>query len=705
MPHHIRVGLGRSPLAISALLCGALQAQTLPEVKVTDAVEGNATESTGQYTARTVTIGKTPQSVRETPQSVSVITRQQLDDRNITKIEDALKTTTGITVNRLDGAGNYNQILSRGFEIGAIMLDGIPISQGFNYATGFDTAIYDRVEVLRGPAGLLQGGGEPGGSINVVRKRALNTLAIGANAMLGSWSAQRADVDVTGPLNASGSLRARVVAVSDRRDSFVDTLFNNKQLGYGTLELDIDADTTLSVGYTQQRVRAAVDQGLPSYANGQLIDVPRNTLAGLRANRQDLDTSDAFAELEHRLGNGGIVKFSLRDVDRSSFYRSARANSAMATNGAVTLQTVDYLQQNRDRNYDLFVSSPFELAGRSHRVLAGVSHNESKAYGGNYGYGPNLTFNLLQPDYDLSYPTIVPPGYSTITKKTENAAYAQWQLTATQRLKVLLGGRLSWAEVEVASDGSGAVTSSAKSGRKFTPSVAVMSDLDSALTAYASYVNTFVVQTELAQGSQLLPPRTGSQIEFGVKGEYLHKRLQTHAAVFRIIDSDRAMTDPDNTNFSIPGGKVRSQGLELEASGQVAPGWEVTAGYAYTDTKYLQAPVTQVGQVFSTITPKHSINLFTRYALRTPALQGWSIGGGVSYRSRFYAKSGALQLVSGDYALLNAQVAYQVNDKVSLSLSAENLLDKSYYEKVSGVGRQNFYGEPRRATLALKLRY
>ena len=145
--------------------------------------------------------------------------------------------------------------------------------------------------------------------------------------------------------------------------------------------------------------------------------------------------------------------------------------------------------------------------------------------------------------------------------------------------------------------------------------------------------------------------------------------------------------------------------VPAEISGQVAPGWDLTAGYAYTETLYLKAPVAQVGTVFSPVTPKHSINLSTRYALRGAGLAGWSVGGGMTWRSEFSAQSGAIKLVSGDYALFNAQVAYQLNDKVSVSLSAENLLDEKYYEKVSGVSRQNFYGEPRRVVLALKARY
>lgn len=329
------------PLALAASLlvtAAVAHAQTaenaltaaLPEVKVTDGSEGQATEGSGQYTAREISIGKMPQTPRETPQSISVVTRQQLDDRNLTKVEDAVKLTTGMTVTRFDGAGNYNSFQSRGFDLGSIQLDGVPIPQG-NYST-LDTAIYDRVEVLRGPAGLLQGASEPGGTVNLVRKRAPAKLAIGADAAVGSFGLRRGVVDVGGGLNAEGTIRARAVAVAEDRDSHIDTLFNNKRLGYGTVEWDITPDTTVSVGAAQQRVRASIDQGLPAHADGRLADLPRSAFAGLRANRQDLETTDVFAELEHRLDGGGLVRLSARDIDRTAFYRSARANSALSDN-------------------------------------------------------------------------------------------------------------------------------------------------------------------------------------------------------------------------------------------------------------------------------------------------------------------------------------------------------------------------------------
>jgi TonB-dependent siderophore receptor len=678
----------------------AAPAGALPEIRVTD----SATPSS-LYTVPEVSIGKTPQSLKETPQSISVITRQRLDDQNITKLEDALKQTTGVTVQRFDGAGNYNTLQSRGFDIGSIMLDGIPISQNGNFSTALDTAMYERIEVLRGPAGLLQGAGEPGGTINMVRKRAYAPLAIGLNVTAGSFGLRRADVDIGGALNKEGTLRARVVAVKEDRNSHVDTIFNNRTMAYGTLEYDFTPATTLSLGHTRQTVQSVVDQGLPTYANGQLADLPRSSFAGLRTNRQDLETQDRFAELEHRLDQGGLVKFSARHVERASFYRAARSNTPLAANGDYTLSTVDFDTHTTDRNYDLFYSSPLKIGERTHQLLLGLSRNENEAPGGVSRTGANMAANLFRPNYDLPYPNLVLPANNTLAVKREDAAYGQFQFSATNRLKLIAGGRFSWAQAETRNITTGALAGAAvKPGRQFIPAVSAIYALDAQISAYAGYAETFVVQTALDAGGRLLEPRTGTQVELGLKGEFFNKRLNAHAAVFRILDKGRAISDPVVPTASIAGGEVRAQGFETEVSGQVSPGWDLTAGYAYTETLYLKAPAAQLGTVFSPFTPKHIVNLSTRYALRG-ALQGWSVGGGMVYRSEFSAQAGAIRLVSGNYTLFNAQLAYQLNDKVSVSLSAENLFDKTYYEKVSNTSRQNFYGEPRKFVLALRARY
>ena len=688
----------------AAASASAAMTTTLPEVKVT-ASDDASSELTHSYAAHAVTVGsKIPQTLRETPQSISVVTRQRMDDQNITKIEDVLKQTTGVNVTRLDGAGNFNSIQARGFDIGTIQLDGLAISQGANYSTALDTAIYDRIEVLRGPAGLLQGAGEPGGTINLVRKRARADFAGSVGVMLGSWDTRRAEFDLTSKLDESGRIRARVVGLVDDRESFVNTLESKKKLGYGTVEIDLTSRTTLSFGLAHQKVNSVVDQGLPALANYTLANVSRSTFIGSRNNVQDLQTDDMFAELEHKFDDGGLFKFAARQIDRSMLYKALRANGlASVTTGDVPYQTVDFQQEARNINLDAYYAGPFQLGGRTHKVLLGVNRSTEESKNRSV-FGPTGTMNIYNPNNDLPYPSLNLGSYNNGSKQTQTGIYGQVQLKPMDRWTFLLGGRLGRWETESRNPTTGVVSSTSRPGTQFTPLTSVIYTLSDNSSLYASYAETFVGQTAIDKNGKLLDPRTGSQIEFGIKSEWLDKRVNTSFALFRIIDKDRAIDDTSTPSLtdSIAGGKVRSQGLEAEVSGQLAPGWELIAGYAYTSAKYLQAPIASVGQAFSPITPRHSFNLWSKHSWRDGAFNRWSLAGGLKVVSDFASGIGATRVVGDGYATVSGQVGYQIDSTTTASLTVTNLFDKKYYEKVSNFGRQNFYGEPRAVMLAVK---
>src|SRR5690606_3868292 len=165
----------------------------------------------------------------------------------------------------------------RGFRVSTMLLDGSPYRADVGYTdTGaFDTAIFDRIEVLRGPSGMLQGAGEPSGTINLVRKRASTTPGASVAAAAGSWDTYRGEVDATGPLDDSGRLRGRFVAVYEDRGSYIDYVENEKTVIYGTLEYDITPDTTFSVGLMQQNGNGTPNLGLPARDDGKLLDLDR----------------------------------------------------------------------------------------------------------------------------------------------------------------------------------------------------------------------------------------------------------------------------------------------------------------------------------------------------------------------------------------------------------------------------------------------
>ncbi|MGB0212738.1 TonB-dependent siderophore receptor, partial [Algiphilus sp.] len=602
-------------------------------------VEGRAGGDAGAYATPRITLGKGAETVRDIPQSTSIVTRQELDDRNITKLEDIAKDVTGLVVERFDGAGNFNVIRSRGFEIGAIQLDGIPIVQGGNYSTAIDTAIYDRIEVLRGPAGLLQGASEPGGTINLVRKRAAREQAFRADYQLGADDLQRLTADLTGPLLADGRLRGRVVAVQDQRESFVDVLDTDKTVGYGTLELDLLPQTTLSVGFARQEVESVTDQGLPTDQNGRLIDLPRSAFAGLRDNRQALEFRDAFVELEHSVGGDGLIKLAARDVYREMFYRAARSATPASPDGSISLQPVDFAQEGNDRYYDLFYTDAVWLLGREHRFTVGASHFEGDNTGGNFAVGSGIDFNLFEPDYGIPFPDLTLPGYQSITERDEDAIYGQAQVRVTERLRAIAGARLSRAEVRTRQLDDGTISARSEPSEQFIPNYGLIYDLNDTVSPYASYSETFVVQTERDAQGDLLRPRTGEQVELGVKAAMMDARLLAQAAVFRLTDNHRAVQDLNNPDVSVARGEVESQGFEVELRGAVTAHWDLIAGYAYTDTEFGRGPEDLQGTIFSPVTPRHLATLYTRYDLAGIGLPRWNLGGGASYRSEFFSAS------------------------------------------------------------------
>jgi outer membrane receptor for ferric coprogen and ferric-rhodotorulic acid len=171
-----------------------------------------------------------------------------------------------------------------------------------------------------------------------------------------------------------------------------------------------------------------------------------------------------------------------------------------------------------------------------------------------------------------------------------------------------------------------------------------------------------------------------------------------HLAAFRIEDENRAVEDPNDDEYSIAAGLVRSQGIEAQVSGQMLPGWELSAGYAYNYSKYLDDPVNQ-GRMFSPDTPKHAASLWSKYSWSDGPLAGLSVGAGAKFQTRVFDYGGAEQ---DAYAIVDARVGYRPIENVEASVTVTNLFDEVYYRDVGGTTRHNYYGTPRAFLLALR---
>lgn len=661
------------------------------------------TEGVRSYASPIANVGsKTPATIREIPQSVSVVTRDRMDDRNMTTLQEALSETTGVRVQNFDST--RADFYARGNKA-SIWRDGvkIPDSSFSLFEAGADLAIYDRVEVLRGPAGLFQGAGEPGGAVNLVRKRPLSDFQLGGKGSYGSWEFYRAEADVSNPLVESGKLRGRFVAVGEDRESFVDVYESQKRLAYGTIEADLTENTTLSFGSLYQIREATAFSGNPlSYTNGQRIDLPRNLFIGVAWAKPTYEIYDNFAELEHRFEGGTVAKLSGRFVERSGEGKRLQVDTAInPTTGNVTMRMLDQLDVQSDYALDGNVSVPVRAMGQEQKFL----------FGADYNYGTldrdsgqaTRTMNAFAPNHNLPEFDI-PRTSFTQTDIEQFGTYVQARLKpGIDWMTFVLGGRLLWHNSVATNRLTQQQTSSLSESGHFTPSAGVVVDLTREVSAYASYAGIFQPQSELTPSQSFVAPREGEQYEVGLKGEFMDGKLLMHVAAYQIEDTNRAtaIQGCSGSFCSEAAGLVRSQGFEAEVSGEPLAGWKLFAGYGFNYSTYVQDATNQ-GAVFNPFAPKHTLNLSTKYTFLSGPLQGFNVGGGMRAVSKIMTDNRGApydRFYEQPVAIFNAGVGYEFSEKLSINLVINNIFDREYYERLSNEARNNRWGEPRAAML------
>jgi outer-membrane receptor for ferric coprogen and ferric-rhodotorulic acid len=665
-----------------------------------------ATDRSHSYAARKATVaGKTAQDLREIPQSVSVVTRQRLDDQNIVTLEQALRQTTGVTSIPYGDGAAYYQV--RGYPA-EIQYDGIPANSAVQYQSQFDIGMYDRVELLRGPSGLLQGAGNPAGTINLVRKRPHDSFGWAASLMGGSWNNFHGDLDVTGPLNAAKTLRGRFVAAGDDRDFFYDKGHEKHGLIYGILEFDIAPDTTLTFsGSWQDQKQGPLDYGQSLVAvppGGQFLDAPRSAFFGTDWSRSITHTRDAYASLDHDFGNGWAAKASLD-------YRQQRLTGPYGYIAGLTLPNLSttYALQNQYvlnkwLGTDVNVSGPVQLFGRTHHLLFGANY----AWQGNVSYWGSTTVPVADV-FHIDIPETVVPFTGGSDIRTEQfGAYAQGRFSLADPLTLVAAVRVTdyrAKERDAVADADGGLTigrygsfyKTARVSGHVTPTVGLIYDVTHQISLYGSYATIFVPQSgDQVFGGGALKPRTGEQFEVGAKGSFLNGALTASAALFSLSDRNRAFGDPEHAGFYLAVGKARSRGAEAEISGEPLPGWNLYAGYTYLVTKYLDDE-SSAGLIFDTEEPRHNLKLWSSYRFGAIERPGFQIGGGVRVMSKT-SRGGPYQPT---YAVADAQVGFRLNGQWSATLSVNNLFDKSYYARVPS-RLFGIYGEPRSFTVALR---
>lgn len=696
------VMLEKAPEASSALQLGetAIVAQNM----------GETTENTGSYTTGAMqTATKLPLTLRETPQSVSVVTRKRMDDKAMTTISDVAQSAPGIYLNNSGGPGRPT-FSARGFDVDTIMYDGFPTSfLTYLPSSEANLAMYDRVEIVRGATGLAQGAGSPAGAINLVRKRPTREFQATLTGSAGSWDDYSSTLDVGGPLNESGTLRARTVISRQDSKSFRDSVESDADLYYGVLDADLSDSTTLTLGaYRQKDHTNYVWGGLPMARGGGHLDLPRDTFLGHDWEYMDNRTTGYFATLEHGFANDWKLRMAAM---QSTTNTDVLASSVWAYNRHYLWTQA---MEQKETGYDVALSGPFRLLGQEHDLTVGVSKRQL-----DYRTG-KLWEAFIDSGTDLfawdprghAKPDIVKGPNGRPETTTQDSLYASTRLRLAEPLSLILGGRLDWYEFENRT----APESSYKVTRNLTRYAGLVYDLDANHSVYVSYTDIFKPQTEKGLGGTVITPIVGENYEVGIKGEYFDGALNASLAVFQIDQKNRAQELADvkgcgttaTSSCYEASGLVRSRGVDLEIQGALTENWQLAGGYTYTQTKYVSdATESLEGEDFNRRLPRQLFKVSTIYTLPGD-LQRWRIGGDVYQQSQIRTSGGsgttAWQNRQGSYTVAGLVAGYRASEQLDLQVNVNNLFDRTYYVSVANGGYDPYdiYGDPRNVKLTAR---
>lgn len=696
------------PVSTTSGSSDVAETQVLPTITVTANQLGEITEYSGTYTpGKIATATRLLLKPKETPQSISVITRQEMDDFNLNSIDAVMRHTPGVNIVTYDS--ERTEYYSRGFAIQNFQYDGIPMHRDSAYSAGntlSDIAIYDRVEVLKGATGLLTGVGDPGATINLIRKKPTAEFQGHAAMNLGSWDNYRGELDVSGALNEAATIRARGVAAYETKHSQMDRYQRDTPTFYGIVEADLSDQTLLTVGadYQDNNPTASTWGGIPIYnAKGEFNDMPRHFNNGANWSKWEQYTRTIFSTLEHRFENDWVAKLQLNHQINgydAKLGAVAAGHPDPNTGAGASMWVGRYVGETKSDAADLYATGPFQLFGREHELVLGASISEqtwkNNGAGAEADYPTNISDyyhwngQVAEPDWDR--------GNQWRNKETtkQNGVYATSRLNLSDDLKLILGGRaMQYKAANIKESGI------------LVPYVGAVYDLNDQYSVYASYSSIFKPQAYQDENGHRLDPLSGKNYEAGLKGEFFAGLLNASLAYYQLEQDNFALERPKSAGAAaslepvydaVDG--VKTKGLEFELSGQITPDWNLHAGFNHKVSK-------RQGEKIATLTPENELTLYSSYQ-PTQWVEGLTLGGGARWQDKTWGQvsdplnpNTARRHEVASYWLLDAMANYKVNEQLSVSFNVDNLLDKKYYTIFNWYSTYN-WGEGRRYNLGLK---
>ncbi|SFL28726.1 TonB-dependent siderophore receptor [Pseudomonas sp. NFACC46-3] len=668
------------------------------ELQATDIVGSADYESAqgpvkGYHATRSASATRTDTAIHETPQSISVVSRDVVEDLGATRLQDALDYAGGVGRGNNFGGQGLTTFTVRGFTTGEFYRNGFPINRG--YPNMPDANTIERLEVLRGPATMLYGRGDPGGTFNVVSKQPLAERTVTLGSQVSDQGMRRGTLDASGPLDEEGRLAYRLNVIGEGGDTFRDHVETERYGVAPVVTWQVNDTTRLTFEGDFMRNNAPLDRGLTHYA-GQRGTASRDTFFSEKdVGKLHNDNNMLQVRFEHMLNDDWTLAGGTQWLD-GTLQGNAIEGNGIAADGRTLGRNFNYRKLEwTDRDTQLNLTGHFSTGGFEHTLLTGIEYEDydyQSIIQRSSGVVGAYPIDIFDPVYGQPRPALTRKPTDDQENLKTFGVFVQDQVALTERLKLLAGARFERFEHKYENFATANGDWDA-SHNAVTPRLGVIYDLTDTVAVYANTARSFKPNTgRNAQGGGF-KPEEGKSYEMGIKWEALDRQVSVDAAVYQIEKRNVLTSDPQDSTLNVAAGEVRSRGFDLNVAGNLTPEWRVIGGYAYVDAEVVKDNTFEKGSRLLNV-PRNSFSLLNVYEFQDGGLKGLGLGLGARYVDERAGKMGVNPFSMDSYTVVDLLGYYKVNERIRLNLDLKNLFDADYEEGAFG-GVYAYPGAPR----------
>ncbi|CAB0151365.1 Ferripyoverdine receptor [Pseudidiomarina piscicola] len=697
-------------IAVSIALAPAAFAAELQTTEAMERLEIRGEQQSGYLANEQQSASKLDLSVKETPQTVTVITAEKLKDFALNDLNSALESSATINVEQVESDRTY--YTSRGFAVNNFQVDGLGLPLINDNTHGrVDAALYERIEIVHGANGVMTGIGSPSATVNLVRKRPTGETKGYVSATAGSWDTFRIEGDFSAVIN--DAFRVRTVVVADDRESYLDRYANQSQVFYAVADYAPNSETLVTVGHSESTSKTEGNLwGALTlyYGDGSPTNFDSSTNIAADWSQWDVQESRTFVDIETALSdywNLRVAYNRVRTDEDSYLFYTYLADPAAGLDPETGLGLIGYGSEydldDKQDTLDAYVSGSFRAWGEEHQLVVGASYarldyTDTSLYDFHTGNGFPALPALEDWNGATPFPEFTDGLAGSAIDNTQRSVYMQTRLSLTEDLKFLAGGRYTNFETE----GFGYGVDNSRDESKFVPYFGVTYAMTEQVTAYASYTETFMAQNLRDENFERLPALTGKNSEIGFKADLFNGGALLSAAYFDVqqenlgVGAGEVMNPetnvPEPIYRAVDG--IESKGFEVELSGEILPGLQ--GNVALTSFSI------DGDALVEDYTPE---NLFRSSLTYRPAsMDQLKLGATYIWQDKIsrvqgtvgdtYANAGDIIVTTQDaYGRLNLMASYQLTKALQLSVNVNNATDEKYLNSL--LWAQGYYGAER----------